>query len=168
MKLLPCDCVLPHTSSNPATSPPPPPAHQPLPNGGSGSLCPAGSLRVAALNWNSVRCGPAVLMAESTMKAPSGGKVITFCSRPPSTSMTCNGVGGRQGGGMLSWWGLRAGPAAESSVLCKGGTGERQHTVALHGRAHLEHIPSRCAKQPGVLEDPQRLLLGGPQQPAGR
>jgi hypothetical protein len=38
---------------------------------------------------NCVRCGPSMLILLLTMKAPSGGKVMTFCKYCCCVSMTC-------------------------------------------------------------------------------
>lgn len=65
-----------------------PATHQPLPNGGSVTSLD-GSFSLADWKANDVLWASATEMDESTMKAPSGGKVITFCREPCATSMTC-------------------------------------------------------------------------------
>jgi hypothetical protein len=64
------------------------PTHQPCPKGGTPQSLLA-VLSFAALNLNDTRCGPSTAMLLSTMKAPEGGKVMTFCSRCALTSITC-------------------------------------------------------------------------------
>lgn len=73
------------------------PAHHPCPNGGNGTS-KAGSLSLAELNLNSIRCSPAGRKEELTMKAPSGGNVMTFWRLPPETSITCRSPGRSFGG----------------------------------------------------------------------
>lgn len=61
-------------------------AHHPWPKGGTFQSLLA-VLSLAALNLKLTRCALSTAMLLSTMKAPDGGKVMTFCSLCCLTSM---------------------------------------------------------------------------------
>lgn len=61
--------------------------HQPLPKGGNVTSLD-GSFNLADWKAKDVLWELATKIEESTMKAPSGGKVITFCRVPLATSIT--------------------------------------------------------------------------------
>lgn len=160
--------------------------YQPWPKGGNGILAPL-TLRAAASNLKSTRCGPATAMPELTMKAPSGGNVITFCSVLSPTSITCGRsrlvqsaepyreLGLSECGGcsmrrhvtllLCCWVDCRARVACCTRDAVEPVQGcpsvwlcEADAHSQMCGQPHLVYISSFCPKQTCLLYDEQRLL----------